>query len=133
MTSVSLELQGAIVARLKGFAGLSAIVGSRIYDRVPVSFTFPYVTLGQDEENSDDAECITGFEVFIPINVWSQAVGMPEVKRAADQIRRALHDYDLPLTDNALVSLRHRQTAFRVDDGLATNARVEFIALVEQS
>ena len=132
MTSPSLELQGAIVTRLKAFAPLAAIVGARVYDRVPATTAFPYIQYAPDELNSDDAECITGFEAFITINVWSQAVGMPEVKRAAEEVRKALHEYDLPLTDNALVSLTHRQTAFRVDDGLSTNARVEFTALVEQ-
>ena len=35
MASPSLELQGAIVARLKASAGLTALISGRVYDAVP--------------------------------------------------------------------------------------------------
>jgi hypothetical protein len=67
------------------------------------------------------------------LDAWSRAVGFPEVKRVADAVRAALHDYELPLSDNALVSLLHRQTrVLRDPDGLTNHAVVEIVALVEQ-
>ncbi len=133
MTSPSLELQSAIVGRLKAFGALTAIIGTRVYDPVPKSPVFPYVSWGPDQSISDDADCITGFEVSIQIDAWSLAVGLPEVKRIAEAVRAALHDYDLPLIDNALVSIRHRQTQnLRDTDGLTNHAVIEFVALVEQ-
>ncbi|MCB1394387.1 DUF3168 domain-containing protein [Nitrobacter sp.] len=133
MTSPSLELQGAIVARLKTFADLAGLVADRIYDRVPTAPAFPYVSLGPAQSVSDDADCITGFEITLQIDAWSRAVGFPEVKRVAEAVRAALHQHELPLADNALVSLEHRQTRdFRDPDGLTNHAAIEFVALVEQ-
>lgn len=133
MTAVSLELQGAIIARLKAYAPLTAIVGQRIYDNVPANAMTPYVSLGPEQVVSDDADCITGFEVTNQIDAWSEAVGLPEVKKIAEAVRAALHRYDLPLSDNALVSIEHRQTRFLRDPSSATNhAAIDFTSFVEQ-
>ncbi len=133
MTSPSLELQGEVVKRLKAFGALSAIIGTRVYDNPPTSPAFPYVSWGPDQSISEDADCITGFEVSIQIDAWSRGVGLPEVKRIAEEVRAALHNYDLPLADNALVSIEHRNTrTLRDPDGLTNHAVIEFVALVEQ-
>jgi hypothetical protein len=133
LTSPSLELQGAIVVRLKAFAALTALIGTRVYDQVPSNPTFPYVSWGPDQSISEDADCITGFEVSIQVDAWSRTVGLSEVKRIAEAVRAALHDYDLPLADNALVSIRHTSTQNLKDpDGLTNHSVIEFTALVEQ-
>lgn len=133
MTSPTLELQGAIVAKLKATGTVTALIGTRIYDSVPSTATFPYVSFGPEQILEDDAECITGFEVFMQLDAWSRGVGFPEVKRIAEAVRKTLHDFDLVLTDNALVSFQHRQTrVFRDPDGLTAHAAIEFIGLVEQ-
>jgi len=133
MTSVSLELQAAVVVRLKEFTALSAIVSARIYDEPPNNPVFPYVSMGPDQLVSDDAECLTSFEVFLQVDAWSRKNGRPEVKRIAEAVRAALHDYDLTLVTNALLSIRHRQTRHLPDpDGETSHAVIEFVALVEQ-
>jgi hypothetical protein len=133
MTEPLLELQGAIVGRLKGDS--PPIAGSRIYDRVPTEPqpTFPYVSLGPSDAISDDAECLTSYEVTLQLDVWSRAIGFPEVKTLAGQVRDALHGAELSLTDNALVSIEHRQTRILRDpDGLTSHAALTFTALIEQ-
>lgn len=133
MTSPSLELQGAVVARLTEYPELIELISGRVYDRVPAAAEFPYLSLGPDQMFSDDAECITGFEITFQIDAWSRAVGFPEVKRIAEQVRRALTDSDLELTDNAMLSLEHSQTRMMRDpDGLTNHAAVVFTAFVEQ-
>ncbi|TPJ76193.1 DUF3168 domain-containing protein [Mesorhizobium sp. B2-6-3] len=133
MTSPSLELQGAIVARLKAVAVVTAMIGQRVYDRVPANAVFPYVTLGPMDELSDDADCIKGFNIAIDINVWSRAVGFPEAKRIGDAVRAGLLNPELALTDNALVYFQHRQTVYSEDpDGLTNRARMSFEAFAEQ-
>ncbi|MBP0439586.1 DUF3168 domain-containing protein [Tianweitania sediminis] len=132
MTSPTLELQGAIVTRLKAHGPLTAIVGPRIYDAVPKKDDFPRVTLGPTEEVSDDVDCIDGFEVTLQIDCWSQAVGFPEVRRMADAVRRALKA-GVALSDNALVYLNHRTTrTFRDSDGQTSRAALTFEAFIEQ-
>lgn len=133
MTSPTLELQGAIVTRLKAVGAVTALVGTRIYDKVTEGAAFPYVSIGPSDELTEDADCITGFDISLQIDVWSRAPGFPESRRISDAVRAALHDYDLPITDNALVYFRHQQTRFLRDpDGLTSHAAMTFEAFVEQ-
>ncbi|AZO04584.1 DUF3168 domain-containing protein [Mesorhizobium sp. M2A.F.Ca.ET.043.02.1.1] len=133
MTSPSLELQGAIVARLKGVVGVTSLIGQRVYDTVPDKPTFPYVTIGPFDELSDDADCIKGFNIAFDINVWSRAVGLPEAEKISDAVRIGILEPELILADNALVYLQHRQTVFSRDpDGLTNRARMSFEAFAEQ-
>lgn len=133
MASPSLELQGAIVARLKAWAGLSGTVNERVYDAVPAGAAFPYITVGEGDETSDDADCIDGFEISLDIDIWSRANGYPEAKRISDEVRKAIKSADLALPTNALVDFRHRQTRFLRDpDGLTSHAVMTFEGFAEQ-
>ncbi len=132
--SPELEVQGLIVTTLKADPAVASAVIDRVFDTVPKDADFPYISLGPVDSTTVDAECITGFEIYIQIDIWSQAVGMPECKRIMDLVRRALHDADLSLTDNALVSIEHSQSrAMRDPDGITNHGVCEFVAVVEQS
>lgn len=133
MTSPLLELQGAVVARLKGYGGLVLLVADRVYDNVPATAAFPYVTWGPEQAIAEDADCITGFDITIQIDAWSKGVGLPEVKRIAEQVRLALTENELSIDDNALVFIEHRQTRLLPEpDGLTHHAAIEFAAFIEQ-
>lgn len=133
MTSPTLELQGAIVTRLKARPAVTALVGQRVYDFIPSKPVFPYVSFGPSDELTDDAECLTGFEITMQIDVWSRAVGFPEARQIADAVRQALHGHDFILTGNALVYFQHRITRmFRDPDGLTSHAAITFQAFAEQ-
>ncbi len=133
MADPSLELQGAIVARLKNTAAVAALVGQKIYDPVPPSATFPYVSLGPDDLVSDDADCITGFEITVQIDAWSRQPGFKEVKQISDAVRESLHDYDFTLSVNAAVLFVHRITRnMRDPDGLTNHAAMTFTGFVEK-
>lgn len=133
MSSPALELQGLIVARLKGDATVSALVGSRIYDSIPAGAVFPYVSMGPRDELSDDADCVTGFEISLQIDVWSREVGFPEVQRISDAVRKSLVEYEFPEMENPIVLFRHDQTRlFRDPDALTTHAAMSFEAFAEQ-
>lgn len=131
--SVEAALQKAIVGRLKGDAPLTALVSGRVYDRVPPGAKLPYVTIRNIQVVDDSAECVDGAEVFIDLDVWSNAVGKVEASRAAGAVRKALHEADLPLDEPyAITEIAHRDT--NVGDGgdeLLTRARMTFRALVE--
>lgn len=129
MTSPVLELQGAIVARLKA----QGVADGRVYDLVPPGATFPYVELGPFFEDEADAECIPGSEISIRLEVWSRTPGRTESLRIAQAIKSSLHDAVMTLDDNALVSLRFiRIDGSRDPDGLTSHATVEVRAIVEQ-
>jgi hypothetical protein len=131
--SVEAALQKAIVGRLKGDALLTALVSGRVYDRVPAGAPLPYVHIRSIQVVDDGAECIDGAEVFIDLDVWSNAVGKVEASRAASAVRKALHDAPLALDEPyALTEIAHRDT--NVGDGgdeLLSRARLTFRALVE--
>lgn len=139
MTSPTYELQGAIVQRLKNDPALSAMIGGRVYDDIPrsngqVSATFPFVSFGPVDETSDDATCITGFEISIQLDVWSRAQGFPECRQIIDLVRRALLNEELELTVNSLVDFTHRMTqTLRDPDGITSHGVLHFVALVEQA
>jgi hypothetical protein len=131
--SPSYEIQVAVVARLKSNAAVNALISGRVYDSVPKTAQFPYVTLGEGDENAADADCIDGLEISFDVDVWSRSVGFPESKHIADAVRRALTNPEIVLQENALVDLTHRQTrVFRDPDGLTSHAVLTFQAFVEQ-
>lgn len=134
MTDVTLELQGAVYTALRASSAVTAIVAGRVYDRVPPSPSFPYVSFGPWQAATDDYECITSYVVTMQIDVWARTVGNPEVMRLCDAVRRTLHDASLSLTDNAFLMCEHRDTRiFRDPDGQTTHGVVIFQAVVEQS
>lgn len=128
-----LELQGAIVARLKADSVFGTVAGGRIYDQPPSPATFPYVTIGEAQFIRDDATCISGGDVYLTMHAWSRAVGFPEVRRVADAVVESLHLAPLTLATNRLVSIMHRQTrVFRDPDGLTSHAVIDLVANVER-
>lgn len=132
MADPELEMQGEIIKWLKADPAVAALVAGRIYDSVPSSSAHPFISYGPADIVSDDAECITAFSIAVQLDVWSRAVGFPEVKRIADAVRRSLHDAPLPLPTNALVFLRHEQTRTSRDpDGKTSHAAMSFESVVE--
>ncbi|MFF0919097.1 DUF3168 domain-containing protein [Rhizobium leguminosarum] len=133
MASVELELQGALVARLKADVPLTALVQGRVYDQPPSPVVYPYVTTGEAQTLRDDATCVSGGQVYLTLHAWSQAVGFPEVKRIADAVVESLHLAPITLPTNRLISIMHRQTrTFRDSDGLTSHAVIEFVANTEK-
>jgi hypothetical protein len=130
--SPTLELQGAIVARLKATGAVTALVGSRIYDPVPEGATFPYVSMGPADEIQIDADCVDAVEVTFILDAWSRESGFVQVSRIADAVRDALHKYVPTLSINALVEINHAITRrFRDPDGKTSHAVMEFTATIE--
>lgn len=134
MNEVTLMLQAAAIAAIKNSSAITALVGERVYDDVPPKPTFPYITWGDDGTNDDSADCVVGSEVFFSLHVWSRAVGKPESKRIAGEIRELLDENDLVVTDHHLVTLNHRITRWQVEpDGLTKHGIVTFRALIDET
>jgi hypothetical protein len=139
------ELRLAALNRLRQVAALTAIVGTKIYDRVPerqaggvlvADVTSPYISMGPTTAISEDADCIDGLEVTFQIDAWSWgsglAYGSVQASQIAGEVRKALHDVDLELSVNALVSIRHEMTRIlRESDGITNHAVIQFTAVVE--
>lgn len=128
MPDPSLALQGAQVAALK--AG-PAVAGGRIYDTVPESPTFPYVTVGEGDAVGDDNECWNATEFNSQVHVWSRAVGFPECKTIAALVRdRLTAEFTITgfkVTEAEYVTARY----LRDPDGLTNHAVVELRYLID--
>lgn len=136
MASPELELQGAIVARLKADVGLMALING-VYDQPPdTAFATPresYVTIGEAQFLRDDATCVSGGEIYLTLHAWSRKVGYPVAKQIANAVMESLHLAPLTLATNRLISIMHRQTrVFRDPDGLTSHAVIDFVANVEK-
>ena len=138
MIDASYEMQVAVVGRLKGFTPLVDLIGDRVFDNVPrdssgqLTATFPYVSFGPEQVTPDNYDCIAGSEIYLQLDAWSRAVGFAEVKKIANAVRLALHDFDLPLAENALVSFElDGRRVFRDPDGKTSHAVLTFRAVIE--
>jgi hypothetical protein len=128
MSDPSLPLQAAIVAALKG----ADIAGDRIYDSVPPSPTFPYVSISGSQVLPDKADCIDGTEVFLQIDAWSRAQGYPELMGVSASIVDALDDQALTVDGFHLVVLEMQVLNYLRDpDGLTRHAALTFRALLQ--
>lgn len=128
MSDPSLAVQKALYERLKSNSALQALVGARIYDRVPANVVFPYVELGHFQAQVRDYSCLKVTLIDADIRVWSRAVGQVEVKDIASAISAALHRANFALQDpHALVHCLHRDTNYALDaDGLSESASLGF-------
>lgn len=132
MIDVALALQDALVAALRADAAVAALVGARIYDRVPLNAERPYISMGPAQVTEERMDCIDGAEVFQQIDCWSSEPGFGECKTLASAARAALNR--LPAAQAGLnFEIEHRFTSvFRDGDGLTSHAVLSFRALIDQ-
>lgn len=125
-------MQMAIVSKLKADGGVIALVGQKIYDRVPSYAKEPYVSFGDCRVLSDDALCVEAYDLFITLDCWSRQVGQKEVQQLAGAVRGALREAELPLSGGyRLIEIRHVETGvLTVPDGLTEWAHMIFRAMV---
>ena len=135
MASASVELQDLILARLKGWPALTAILGGRVYDGPPSKPTFPYISLGPSDVVPMDADCFHDREETIQIDVWHRDQGRRwQCKATVDAVKDALHEYAGDLATHALVELRVELARVMDDpDGITVHGVVQVTALIEEA
>lgn len=131
MSDPTLEIQRTFVAALKAEPSLAAIVGTKVYDRVPDNEPMPYVKIGEIQVLDDGYDCGDGTEVFVDVHAWSDTYGSVECKQMTAAVRGALHDVDLSAVGYNLY-VRHTQTRVLADpDGESTHGVVTFRVLAD--
>jgi hypothetical protein len=132
MSDPSLELQAAIVAKLKADAGVLAVVGTRIYDEVPNNPTFPYISLGDNQVLPDKADCIDGTEIFWQIDGWARDPTFPMVKQISKAVVAALDDQNITVSGYAVIVCELNTTNYLRDpDGITRHAAISFRFLIQ--
>lgn len=128
MDDPTLELQAAIVLALRG----NTLAGAAVYDRVPAAAGYPRITIGPAQGLADNADCIEGTESFLQVDIWSDAVGFPQVKTIAGQVRSLLNGTTPDLDFHRVILLEWRDTQYLNDpNGLVKHAAMTFRALTE--
>lgn len=131
-----LDLQRAIVTRLKASGALQALISNpiRLFQDVPppASLTFPYVTLGPSQRIPDLAECIDGAEIFTDLHVFTRSAGYELCKRIGATLIDELHDATLTLGEHRCLLIELSDERYFIDpDNLTKHGVVTFRALVE--
>ena len=101
----SLELQTALVAVWRASADLKTLIGDpiRLYQDVPDSPVFPYVTIGEGQDVPDLAECIDGSEVYSDLHIWTKESGFTTCKKIVATMWAAASAASITLTENRLI------------------------------
>ncbi len=130
--AASWELQKALHASLVADAGLSALVGGRVFDRPPQDAAFPFVTLGDTDVEPDGAGGGGGAIHQIMLSAWSRAPGRRETKEIMSAIDQVLQDASLSMTGHVLVNLQlERASVAYVGEAEALRGRLIFRAYTE--
>lgn len=130
--SASWDLQKAIHAGLVADAGLSSLVGGRIFDRPPQDAAFPFVTLGDTDVEPDRAAGDGAAIHRLAFSVWSRARGRRETKEIMSAIDQTLQDASLALTGHVLVNLQlERASVSYASEAEALRGRLIFRAYTE--
>jgi hypothetical protein len=138
----SLELIIAALNRLRTTPAVTAFVGQHIYDRVPEkqdgapNVPFPYISVGPSSAVPDDFDCVGGEEITFQLDVWTnganEAYGSVQCRKVSAAVKRALHDAELSLSVNALVTLQLEAMRILTDPNPAIHhGALTFTATVE--
>lgn len=100
---------GATVA-LKADAGVSGIVGVRVYNgEAPATPTWPWVLVGDATETASYEACHDAASMSLIVHGFAKGPGKIAVRALADAIKRALHGR-VAEREGARIDFSHEQT-----------------------
>ena len=126
-------LQAAVYQTLTADAALVAIVGSAIYDAVPVgSLPSIYVSIGTETVKDRSDQTGAGSEHELTISVITELAGFAVAKDAAGAVSDALAGATMVLSRGTLIAMNfYRAKASRVGTNEQRQIDLTFKALVE--
>ena len=133
----ALALQKGIRATLAANAGVSALVGTRIYDEPPQNVTFPYMRFGDIEPSAFDTDNTEGSLAGISIEAHSRsASGRVEAVQMVEAVKEALHrqEASVTVTGFTLVELIFQTYSVTRDgEGRGYTAVISLQAMLEEN
>lgn len=133
MMSAELALQGAVRARLIGYAGVVALVpAANILDRNEKPNPRPSVVIGEGQSvDENDSISRNRIRVYLDLHVWTEEPSTEISKRIVGAIRTAMKVRPVLSAGHQLADCRIRQARFLRDpDGRTAHAVVTIDALV---
>ena len=133
--SPSIDLQTLIYSCLVADPRVHALVGNRIYDRMPADVDYPCVTFGPSDYSPEDMEGIKGRYETQQIDCWAMNHGrLRPAKEIADAVKTALHEYEADAGDSALITMNvDAVRVMRDADGITAHGIVTVTANLEEA
>jgi len=129
MTGAAWALQQAVFAALVADHTLTTLCGGRVFDAVPRGAAFPYVVLGEAEEQDAGSPASTH---TLSLHLWSRGNGSREIKQLASAVRGCLDGAHLTLDGHVLVDLAFLSADYaRQSDAETYRGSLRFRALTE--
>lgn len=97
----------AVIAAIKGDAGCSAYLNTRVYTYVPQKPTFPYAVIRTFSLPYDAKGGVIGSEITVRVQILSEYRGAKEVQDIVAAVHAALHEQNIAVTGANLVNLRY--------------------------
>lgn len=133
----SLAIQKGVRAALVADAGVSALVGVRIYDEPPSDAVFPYLRFGDISPSAADTDSTEGAEVQIGIEAHSRSLaGRVEAVRMVEAVKAALHRQEASVTVagfNLVELIFQTYAATRDPSGRGYTATISLRAIAENA
>ncbi len=128
MSDAALAVQTAVKSALD--TGLS----DPVYDKVPASPTYPFVTIGSDKQEDWSAEGVEGEQHTLMIHSWSQSSTLTEIKNIMKDIKDSLHLQALSVTGHNLVYLKWDSSETELEeDGTTIKGTQKFKAVTQEN
>jgi hypothetical protein len=128
-------LQRSVFTIVTGNTAVAAIIGGRLFDRVPPEPVFPYCKFGEFQLLPENGECLEGAQVFMTLHAFSRPepkVGSTENKKLGRAIIAALDDADLTTPDVSVNSCLLESVNYITDpDGLTSHGVLVFSILTD--
>ncbi len=117
--SAMLELQKAVFATLSASPEVQVLVGpDRIFDHVPHTTPFPYVTFGRTAVYDWNTSTEKGDEHLFTLHVWSRGKGKAQAGAIMDALKMRLENVPPVPQGHHLVNLTLEYSEARFDEEL---------------
>jgi len=132
----ALAVQKGVRAALVANAGVTDIVGQRVYDEPPQDAVFPYLRFVETQPSAFDTDTTEGAEVSISLEAHSRsASGRVEAVRIVEAVKEALHRQEASITlegHNLVEMIFQTYSVTRDDDGRGYTAVIVLQAMLEE-
>ena len=131
--SFEVAAQTAVYGALTSSVDLMALVNG-VYDAVPETEVFPYITIGEDTHTSWTTNTTLGTDVQLVISVWSRKRGRLETKTIQGEVYDALNRANLAYSGHDIINVELLDSSSFMDaDGLTRHGVQTFRMLIERN
>lgn len=118
------------------YSALSAVGASSVpvYDQVPERSTFPYVYIGDIDEEELNTDTEEGSELTANIEVWTRYKGTRQASQIAGAIKATIHRQSLAVTDWLHVYTEFESATPALDpDGVTRQLTLQYRVYLDQT